>query len=182
MKSIIKEVNEKSDDIIRENNFLVIGFQKRLSTRIMHIFKKYKIVVNNNIVSKKLEENLSNNMIDINFEVISKYRYMLRKYEEIVQEHVKNKLSTDEIKKSTILFVSKINEKNKLMLNGTIATNFIENMNSIILVYDNAKLNEEVLKRINIDTNEIINEINTNNYNYVIESINMIIKNIISSL
>ena len=121
-------------------------------------------------------------MIDINFEVISKYRYMLRKYEEIVQEHVKNKLSTDEIKKSTILFVSKINEKNKLMLNGTIATNFIENMNSIILVYDNAKLNEEVLKRINIDTNEIINEINTNNYNYVIESINMIIKNIISSL
>ena len=130
MKSIIKEVNEKSDDIIRENNFLVIGFQKRLSTRIMHIFQKYKIVVNNNIVSKKLEENLSNNMIDINFEVISKYRYMLRKYEEIVQEHVKNKLSTDEIKKSTILFVSKINEKNKLMLNGTIATNFIEDMNS----------------------------------------------------
>ena len=50
MKSIIKEVNEKSDDIIRENNFLVIGFQKRLSTRIMHIFQKYKIVVNNNIV------------------------------------------------------------------------------------------------------------------------------------
>ena len=130
MKSIIKEVNEKSDDVIRENNFLVIGFQKRLSTRIMHIFQKYKIVVNNNIVSKKLEENLSNNMIDINFEVISKYRYMLRKYEEIVQEHVKNKLSTDEIKKSTILFVSKINEKNKLMLNGTIATNFIEDMNS----------------------------------------------------
>ena len=130
MKSIIREVNEKSDDIIRENNFLVIGFQKRLSTRIMHIFQKYKIVVNNNIVSKKLEENLSNNMIDINFEVISKYRYMLRKYEEIVQEHVKNKLSTDEIKKSTILFVSKINEKNKLMLNGTIATNFIEDMNS----------------------------------------------------
>ena len=56
MKSIIKEVNEKSDDIIRENNFLVIGFQKRLSTRIMHIFQKYKIVVNNNIVSKKLYE------------------------------------------------------------------------------------------------------------------------------
>ena len=41
MKSIIKEVNEKSDDVIRENNFLVIGFQKRLSTRIMHIFQKY---------------------------------------------------------------------------------------------------------------------------------------------
>ena len=156
MKSVIKEVNENSDKVIKENNFLTIGFQNRLSTRIMHIFQKYKIVVNSTIISRKLEENL--------------------------QEYVNNKCSTDVIKKSTLSFVNKINEKNKSMLNIKIASNFIESIKSIMLVYDNAKLNEEILKRINIDTGEIINEINKNNYNYVIESINLIIKNIIQTI
>ena len=182
MKSVIKEVNENSDKVIKENNFLTIGFQNRLSTRIMHIFQKYKIVVSSTIISRKLEENLVNNMIDINFEIINKYRYMLKKYEEIIQEYVNNKCSTDVIKKSTLSFVNKINEKNKSMLNIKIASNFIESIKSIMLVYDNAKLNEEILKRINIDTGEIINEINKNNYNYVIESINLIIKNIIQTI
>ena len=107
---------------------------------------------------------------------------MLKKYEEIIQEYVNNKCSTDVIKKSTLSFVNKINEKNKSMLNIKIASNFIESIKSIMLVYDNAKLNEEILKRINIDTGEIINEINKNNYNYVIESINLIIKNIIQTI
>lgn len=182
MKSIIKEVNENSDKVIKENNFLTIGFQNRLSTRIMHIFQKYKIIVNSTIISRKLEEDLVNNMIDINFEIINKYRYMLKKYEEIIQEYVKNKYSTDIIKKSTLSFINKINEKNKSLLNVKIASNFIEDIKSIMLVYDNVQLNEEVLKRINIDTSEIINEINKNNYNYVIESINLIIKNIIQTL
>ena len=36
--------------------------------------------------------------------------------------------------------------------------------------------------RINDDVYEIINEFNRNNYNYVIESINIVIKNIISNM
>ena len=43
-------------------------------------------------------------------------------------------------------------------------------------------LNDEVLSRIKNDTNEIILEFNRNNYNFVIESINKIIKNIISEI
>lgn len=182
MKSIMNEINENSDNVIKENNFLTIGFQNRLSTRIMHIFQKYKIVVNSNIISKKIEENLVNNMIDLNFEIISKYRYMLKKYEEIINEYVIKKCSTNEIKKATMSFITKISEKNKSMLNITIATNFIDEIKSIMLVYDNSKLNEEILKRIKIDVNEIIDEINKNNYNYVIESINLIIKNIVENM
>lgn len=182
MKSIMNEINENSDNVIKENNFLTIGFQNRLSTRIMHIFQKYKIVVNSNIISKKIEENLVNNMIDLNFEIISKYRYMLKKYEEIINEYVIKNCSTNEIKKATMSFITKISEKNKSMFNITIATNFIDEVKSITLVYDNSKLNEEILKRIKIDVNEIIDEINKNNYNYVIESINLIIKNIVKNM
>lgn len=182
MESVIKIVNENSDKVIKENNFLAIGFQNRLVTRLMNIFQKNKIVVNNKIISKKIEENLTNNMIDINFEVISKYRYMLRKYEEIIQEKVKTKCDVETIKKATMSFIGKISQKNNEMLNTKIANNLIEDMNSTILVYDNQKLYTEVIKRINIDTNEIITEINKNNYNYVIQSINIIIKNIINNM
>ena len=55
-------------------------------------------------------------------------------------------------------------------------------MKSIIFVYDNATLNEEVIDRIKTDTSEVILEFNRNNYNFVIESINLIIKNIISNI
>lgn len=181
MESVIKIVNENSDKVIKENNFLTIGFQNRLSTRLMHIFQKYRIVVNNKIMSKKIEENLTNNMIDINFEIISKYRYMLRKYEEIIQEQISNKCDVKTIKNATISFINKISQKNDEMLNIKVVNNLIEDMTSTILVYDNQKLYNEVIKRINIDANEIISEINRNNYNYVIQSINMIIKNIINN-
>ena len=56
------------------------------------------------------------------------------------------------------------------------------NIKSLIFVYDNRNLNEEIISRINIDTDEIRTEINRNNYNFVIESINLIIKNIISNM
>mgnify|MGYP001772751210 FL=1 len=50
MESVIKIVNENSDKVIKENNFLAIGFQNRLATRLMNIFQKNKIVVNNKII------------------------------------------------------------------------------------------------------------------------------------
>lgn len=62
------------------------------------------------------------------------------------------------------------------------SANFIENIKSMIFVYDNRDLNNDILSRINDDTKEIIDEINRNNFNYVIESINMIIKNIIKNV
>ena len=59
---------------------------------------------------------------------------------------------------------------------------YIENIKSLIFVYDNRDLNSEILSRINDDTKEIIEEINKNNFNFVIESINIIIKNIINNV
>jgi hypothetical protein len=49
-------------------------------------------------------------------------------------------------------------------------------------VYDNAELNREVLNRVNTDIKDILDEFKKTNYNFVIESINSIIKNIISSM
>ena len=83
---------------------------------------------------------------------------------------------------STISFIKKIAEKNNEMLNISVINNLIDDINSMVLLYDSSKLNEDVQKRIKIDTSDIISEINKNNYNYVIESINMIIKNIIDNV
>ena len=67
-------------------------------------------------------------------------------------------------------------------MNKNISNNFIEYINSIIYVYDNHELNKEIINRINTDINDIIDEFNRNNYNYVIESVNIVIKGIISSM
>ena len=79
-------------------------------------------------------------------------------------------------------FISRIAEKNKTFITTKVANNFLEYINSIIYVYDNNSLNVEVVNRINNDTREILEEFNRNNYNFVIESINEIIKNIISNM
>ena len=76
-------------------------------------------------------------------------------------------------------FIEEISRKNKDVVNKNISNNFIEYINSIIYVYDNYNLNSEVINRINDDIREIVNEFNRNNYNFVIESINIVIKNII---
>jgi hypothetical protein len=76
-------------------------------------------------------------------------------------------------------FIKRISEKNSANVSKNISSNFIEYINSIIFVYDNKDLNYEVINRINSDVNEIINEFNRNNYNFVIESINIIIKDAI---
>jgi hypothetical protein len=64
----------------------------------------------------------------------------------------------------------------------SVSSNFVEYINSIIFVYDNAELNREVLNRVNTDIKDILDEFKKTNYNFVIESINSIIKNIISSM
>ena len=79
-------------------------------------------------------------------------------------------------------FINKVSEKNKTFVTINVANNFIEYINSIIYVYDNKNLNDEVINRINVDIKEILNEFNRNNYNFVIESINEIIKNIIKNM
>ena len=182
MKSAIKIVENNSSNIIRDNNFLFVAFQNRLTARLVHIFEKYKIPMNKNIIHKNLEENLINNLIDLNVEIIQKYTKLLTKYENIVYNYIEKKANTEIIKKSTMSFIEKISEKNNSLVSTKIANNFIEYINSIIYVYDNFNLNKEIIERINKDVKEILNEFNRNNYNFVIESINIIIKNIIKNM
>ena len=175
----MSEIDVKAKNIIKDNNFLFAAFENRLIIRLVHIFEKYKIPMNKNIIKKNLEENLINNLNDINAEIIEKYVKLLSNYEKIITEYVSNNTKTDIIKKSTMGFIDKISAKNKTFVMPSISYNFVEYINSIIYVYDNKDLNVEIINRINNDIKEIINEFNRNNYNFVIESINDIIKNII---
>ena len=81
-----------------------------------------------------------------------------------------------------MMFVKRIAHKNKELIPDSILNNLLESMNHMIFVYDNYNLNLEVASRIKTDTKEIIDEFNRNNYNFVIETINKIIKNIISNI
>ena len=182
MNSVIDKISLKADDIIKDNNFLFVAFENRLLIRLKSIFDKYKIPMNKDIIKKNLEENLINNLNDINSEIIYNYVRLLRNYETIMINYVKSKTDKETIKRSTMGFVNKLSEKNKDNINESAANNFIEYMNSIIFVYDNYKLNNEVIDRVKSDVKEILGEFNRNNYNFVIESINDIIKNIIKNM
>lgn len=182
MSSIIDTIRANGNNIIVDNNFLFAAFKNRLSSRLVHIFEKYKISMNKDIISKNLEENLINHLCDSNEEIIDNYISLLSKYETIISEYVSKNTETEIIKKSTMGFIDKISMKNKTFVTPKVAGNFIEYINSIIYVYDNNELNNEIVEKINNDVKEIINEFNRNNYNFVIESINIIIKNIIKNM
>lgn len=182
MKSVMSKIEVNSKNIIKDNNFLFAAFENRLTLRMVHIFEKYHIPINKNMLSKNMEENFINSLNDLNVEIIEKYVKMLKKYELIIQNYVENNTSTDIIKKSTMEFVKRIKDRNSEMATPRVSTNFMEYINSIIYVYDNFELNSEVQTRINSDTFEIVSEFNRNNYNFVIESINLIIKNIIDNM
>ncbi len=182
MNSIMSKINKKSKDIIEDNNFLFAAFENRLLTRMVHIFEKRNIPINKDMLKKKMEENLINNLMDQNVFIVEKYVKLVSNYEKIIWNYVETKVDTDIIKKSTMEFVKKLSEKNKTIVTKECANNFKEYINSIIYVYDNFELNNEVFTRIESDTFEIVNEFNKNNYNFVIESINEVIKNIINKM
>ena len=182
MKSAIETINKNGRNIIKDNNFLFEAFTNRLVARLVHIFERYKIPMNKNILKKNMEENLINNFKDINADIIEKYIHLVSNYEKIIQKYVEDKTDKEVIKKSTMKFINGISDKNKTLVNKNISNNFIEYINSIIYVYDNNSLNRDIINRINDDVYEIINEFNRNNYNFVIESINTVIKNIISNM
>ncbi len=182
MNSIGNKIERDVEDIIKDNNFLFAAYQNRLSLRLVHIFEKYKIPVNQKIINKNIEDNLINSLYEINSEVLYKYVKMLKNYENIIINYVKKNESTKVIKDSTMMFVKRIASRNKQIVPPSILNNFLESMNSMIFVYDNYNLNLDVIARIKTDTKEIIDEFNRNNYNFVIESINNIIKNIISNI
>lgn len=182
MNSIILKINESKKSTIDDNNFLFVAFQNRLIIRLIHIFDKYKIPINKNILNKNLEENLINFLMDTNSEILEKYVNLLSNYEKIIWRYIKDKATTDEIKQATIAFLDKISKRNNNVVNISCSQNFIEYINSVIYVYDNNSLNKEILDRINVDIQEILDEFNKNNYNFVVESINKIIKNVISQL
>lgn len=182
MNSLGNKIDFWADDIIKDNNFLFAAYQNRLCIRLMHIFEKYKIPVNQKIINKNIEENLINSLYEINSEVLYKYVKMLKNYESIIISYVNKKESTKVIKDSTMMFVKRISSRNKEIVPKTILNNFLESMNAMVFVYDNYNLNIEIASRIKTDTNEIIDEFNRNNYNFVIETINKIIKNIINNI
>ena len=182
MNSIMLKISDNGKSIIDDNNFLFVAFQNRLVTRLVNIFDKYKIPINKKILNKNIEENLINFLMDTNNDVIEKYINLLSNYEKIIWKYIENKTSTDLIKQATIVFLNKISEKNGTIVNSKCSQNFIEYINSVIFVYDNNGLNKEILNRINLDVAEILDEFNKNNYNFVIESINKIIKNVISQI
>lgn len=172
-------IEDNSKNVIIDNNFLFTAFQNRLIVRLVHVFEKHKIPINKNIINKSIEEHLINNLNDINCETIKRYVNVINKYDSIINEYIIKRTSTEIIKQSTMSFIKRISEKNSANVSKNISSNFIEYINSIIFVYDNKDLNYEVINRINSDVNEIINEFNRNNYNFVIESINIIIKDAI---
>ena len=182
MSSVMSKINSESKDIIKDNNFLLAAFQNRLLTRLVHIFEKRHIPINKQMLKKNLEENFINNLLDQNVFIIEKYVILIANYEKIVTNYVNTKTNTDVIKKSTMEFVKKIQVKNSEVVTKESANNFKEYINSIIYVYDNYELNNEVFTRIDADTFEIVNEFNKNNYNFVIKSINQVIKNIIDNM
>ena len=178
----MQTIRENGNNIIVDNSFLFAAFKNRLVTRLVNIFKKYKIPMNDEIIAKNLDENLINHLNDSNEEVIDNYINLLANYEKIINEYVAKKANSDIIKKATMGFIDKIAYKNKTFVTIKVSNNFIEYINSIIYVYDNNELNQEILDRIHEDINEILDEFNRNNYNFVIESINIIIKNIIKNM
>ena len=58
MKSIIEKLKSNANDVIKDNNFLIVAYQNRLSSRMVKIFEKYTIPFNKNIINKSIEENL----------------------------------------------------------------------------------------------------------------------------
>ena len=178
----MSKINKKSKDIIDDNRFLFAAFENRLLTRLVHIFEKRNIPINKDMIKKKMEENFINNLNDQNVDIIEKYLKLIANYEKIIWNYVETRTDNDIIKKSTMEFVKKLSEKNKTLVTVESTNNFKEYINSIIFVYDNFELNNEVFTRIEADTYEIINEFNRNNYNFVIESINEVIKNIINKM
>ena len=122
----MRTIIHNGKDIINDNNFLFDAFENRLIIRLVHIFEKYKIPINKNIIKKNLEENLINNLKDTNKEIIEKYLKLLENYEIIIFKYVENRTKTDIIKKSTMSFVQRIQSRNKSFLTPACASNFIE--------------------------------------------------------
>ena len=98
MSSEMGTIIRNGNDIINDNNFLFDAFENRLLIRLVHVFDKYKIPINKNIIKKNLEENLINNLKDSNREIIERYVKLLEKYENIIFKYVENRTKTDIIK------------------------------------------------------------------------------------
>ena len=94
MNSIGNKIERDVEDIIKDNNFLFAAYQNRLCLRLIHIFEKYKIPVNQKIINKNIEDNLINSLYDINSEVLYKYVKMLKNYESIIIGYVKKNEKT----------------------------------------------------------------------------------------
>ena len=99
MINVMDKINKNGKDIIDDNNFLFAAFENRLLIRLVHIFEKYKIPINKNIIKRNMEENLINNLNEQNKDIIEKYIKLLSNYERIINDYVRNNVKTEIIKK-----------------------------------------------------------------------------------
>ena len=83
MTNVMDKINKNGKDIIDDNNFLFAAFENRLLIRLIHIFEKYKIPINKNIIKRNMEENLINNLNEQNKDIIEKYIKLLIMSKEI---------------------------------------------------------------------------------------------------
>ena len=79
MEYIANKINKYGEDIINDNDFLLVAFENRLILRIVHIFEKYKIPLNKNIIRKNLEEKLIKALRSLNVESVEKNNKLLTK-------------------------------------------------------------------------------------------------------
>lgn len=175
MEDSIKELTNKIDLssklLIKDNNYLIDGFNVRLNTRLLTIFNKHNIPFNKLVLDSSMNDYLINPFISASTEMMNTYKNLLYKYFDIINEyyHTSNS-SKDKIKKVTSIFIKKIFDEKNPILNEKISYNFISDLKPKILVYDNYNLNTELEKRIIEDTDEITKEIIRNINEYLVRS------------
>jgi len=181
IKVLTQNIDNSCNDLINENKLLINAFDMRLTKRILLIFEKYSISFNRDKLKKIMKEYLINSFIDASNEVCISYKKILYKYFDIINEYYhSNENSKEKIKKATTLFIKNIYTKENPILNINISNNFISDIKSKTLVYDNNNLNIDLEKRIKNDILEIIKEIKRNNNEYIMNSMKNILEYVLS--
>lgn len=176
IKELTISIDNKCKELIKDNKLLINGFKIRLIKRLLGIFNKHGIPFSKEILESTITDYLVNNLRDSIIEVCICYKKVLYEYFDIINEYYNTrKDSKERIKNVTSVFIKRIFSEENPILNEKISYNFISDLKSKVFVYDNYVLNKELENKIKYDTNEVLNEINISNRNYIIESIKKIL-------
>lgn len=176
IKELTTSIDNKCKEIIKDNKLLINGFKVRLIKRLLGIFNRYGIPFSKEVLESTITDYLINILRDSTIEVCSSYRRVLYKYFDTVNEYYNSyRNSKERIKNATSIFIKRIFSEKNPILNETISDDFISTLKLKVLVYDNYNLNKELEDKIKSDTDEVINEINHNNKDYMVESVKEIL-------